>query len=553
MGIWSPSGVATAGADTFVGEDDDIDTVDGLAGDDILNGNGGDDDLIGGDGADTLNGGAGRDHLSGSASEIGDGSVDHMYGGIGDDLYEIYDINDIVHEDPGGFDYDRAWVHINNYVVAANLDWTFLVGPDALNATANEFGSGIQGNEFANTLTGSDAGDVLYGEGSGDTLIGAAGGDYLEGGAGDDELNGGDDSDQIIGGPGADQIVGGDGIDVATYLESAPVNIDLTLNVGFGGNATGDTFFGVENITGSIGNDQLKGDSEDNTLVGASGNDVLIGAGGADILGGGELGSDTASYVGSAAVSINLLTHAVSGGDAAGDSLFGIENLLGSSFNDALIGDNGANVLNGGAGLDMLVGDLGNDTFIVDNADDVTLENADEGVDTVQSSVTRMLGANIENLTLTGGAIVNGAGNALANIITGNIQANILTGGGGGDTMNGGRGKDQLTGGVGNDKFVFNVAATAANVDRVHDFTHNRDTIVLENSIFTKLGAPALNLAASKFWVGATAHDASDRIIYNAANGQLFYDGNGTGAGQKFLIATLDAGLTLTAGDFQVI
>src|SRR5262249_52715447 len=102
--------------------------------------------------------------------------------------------------------------------------------------------------------------------------------------------------------------------------------------------------------------------------------------------------------------------------------------------NDTLTGHSGDDTLDGGAGGDTLIGKRGNDTYIVDNAGDSVVENANEGNDLVQSSVSYTLGANVENLTLIGTAAINGTGNNLANRLTGNSAANVLNGGGGNDT-----------------------------------------------------------------------------------------------------------------------
>jgi Ca2+-binding RTX toxin-like protein len=119
---------------------------------------------------------------------------------------------------------------------------------------------------------------------------------------------------------------------------------------------------------------------------------------------------------------------------------------------DNLQGMDGNDTLDGGAGADTLTGGVGNDVFVVDQAGDKIVEAAGGGNDLVQSQVSYTLGANLENLTLTGTSAVNGTGNELANKLTGNGAANVLTGLGGNDTLNGGSGDDTLVGGDGADR-----------------------------------------------------------------------------------------------------
>jgi len=135
------------------------------------------------------------------------------------------------------------------------------------------------------------------------------------------------------------------------------------------------------------------------------------------------------------------------------DTLFQIENLIGSIFNDTRTGDGFANTLNGSLGADNMNGGFGNDIYVVDNVGDIAAEVAG-GTDLVLSSVTHALSANMENLTLTGGAATTGTGNARANVITGNLAANTLFGLGGNDTMSGGSGDDTMDGGTGNDRIT---------------------------------------------------------------------------------------------------
>ena len=150
---------------------------------------------------------------------------------------------------------------------------------------------------------------------------------------------------------------------------------------------------------------------------------------------------------------------------------------------------------------------------------------------------------NIENVT-------GGSGN---DTLTGDGLANTLSGGAGTDVLTGGAGNDTLSGGAGADQFVFNTALNAAtNVDTITDFTVVDDTIQLENAVFTQFATPG-TLTAAAFYAGAAAHDADDRIIYNAATGDLSYDVDGTGAAAAVKFATLSTGLALANTDFLVI
>ena len=174
----------------------------------------------------------------------------------------------------------------------------------------------------------------------------------------------------------------------------------------------------VTNVSGNIvgnGNDNiLIGTSEEDTISGLGGNDLLRGGLGKDTLDGGSGSSDTADYSDKTAavvVTLNGSTNAtVTVGGLAEDTIKNLENIIGGSAADTLIGDLLANILNGGGGADLMRGMGGNDTYVVDNAGDVVDEGVvgSGGTDTVLSSITFSLGdaihakGNIENLTLTG-------------------------------------------------------------------------------------------------------------------------------------------------------
>ena len=217
-------------------------------------------------------------------------------------------------------------------------------------------------------------------------------------------------------------------------------------------------------------------------------------------------------------------------------------NGTGNSLANVLTGNSGNNVLNGTTGADALIGGAGNDTYVTDGGDTIT-EAAAGGTDLVQSSVSFTLGAELENLTLTGSAAINGTGNSLDNLLNGNSGNNVLNGSSGNDTM---------TGGAGNDTFVFNTALGSGNVDHIADFNVAADTMKIDNAFFTGLTTGTLSAAAFASNSTGLAGDASDRIIYESDTGKLFFDADGTGSAAGVLFAQVSAGLVLTNADFLV-
>ena len=306
--------------------------------------------------------------------------------------------------------------------------------------------------------------------------------------------------------------------------------------------------------------DAFVGEFSGNTRYFVNNGQLLVSKPGNDVLTGTPSNNDTVTYASATApVAVSLAIGVQQNTGGAGlDTLINIENLIGSSFNDNLKGNTknnrlnggvGNDTLDGGAGSDSMIGGLGNDSFVVNVAGDVITENLNEGTDTVNSSVTYTLLANLENLTLTGASAINGTGNSLVNIITGNAANNQLNGGAGNDTINGGIGIDSLTGGIGNDIFRF---TTTGHIDTITDYNVANDTIQLENAIFTKLTTTG-TLAAAQFRIGAQAADSNDFIVYNNITGALSYDANGNGVGAMVTIAMIGAGLNMTNADIVVI
>lgn len=253
-----------------------------------------------------------------------------------------------------------------------------------------------------------------------------------------------------------------------------------------------------------------------------------------------------------------------------------IEGATGGAGSDTITGSDGNNILVGGAGADLLKGGNGSDLYMIYAAaehpvaekitdtgttgidevrfasimanDTLILRSTDTGIERV------LIGTGTDTVAVTRGTIalnVNAAAVLNGLTITGNAGANILTGTAYGDI---------LTGGDGADTFVFNFRSTsAANKDTITDFHHAVDILQLSKSAFTKITTPVGSfLNAAEFWSGAgvhAGHDSNDRIVYDSATGNLYYDADGSGAGAALLVALI--GTTthapLSAADIQII
>ncbi|WP_428659150.1 calcium-binding protein [Reyranella sp.] len=406
--------------------------IDGNGAVNTLRGLDGDDQLSGAEGNDILEGGAGNDRLDGGTGR------DRMTGGDGDDSYVVDSTYDQVIEAANG-GIDTVSSLLSSYVLGANVEKLVVL-------SANGQGTG---NDLDNTLFGS------------------AGNNRLDGGLGSDELNGMDGDDTLIGGLGADTLNGGAGSDWASYAgATAALRVDLA-GLGSRGDATGDSYTGIENVLGGSGGDLLKGDALGNVLEGAlgddalyglDGDDTLIGGAGADRLSGGA-GRDTVSYRGSTgAVTVDLGTQTVSGGDAAGDTIVSFASAAGGLGNDTLLGSSGANRLFGDAGADHLDGGAGNDVVEGGSGADVLIgglgidrlsyAHAGAGV-RIDLAAGTATGSNATGDSFSGFEGVDGSG--FADRLTGDGNANRLSGGAGNDILNGGGGDDTIIGGLGAD------------------------------------------------------------------------------------------------------
>jgi Ca2+-binding RTX toxin-like protein len=226
---------------------------------------------------------------------------------------------------------------------------------------------------------------------------------------------------------------------------------------------------------------------------------------------------------------------------------------FGTDGNDRLDGGDGNDYIDGRGGADEMLGGGGDDIFIIAEAGDTAVEKLNGGTDEVRTFINYTLAANIENARALGQTGVALGGNGLDNKLTGNSAANNLTGRAGDDVIDGKYGNDILNGNMDNDTFVFSTALNRTkNVDRIFGFDRLDDQIQLSSNIFSKAGPDGL-LAAAAFKLGASATDASDRIIYNQSTGEIFYDADGTGAAAQVLFAVIANKSALRAADFEII
>lgn len=259
----------------------------------------------------------------------------------------------------------------------------------------------------------------------------------------------------------------------------------------------------------------------------------------------------------------NALSNTLTGNGAAntlrGEG--GADTLYGGGGNDLLYGGSGDDILDGGSGADRMIGGSGNDTCVVGSTGDVVIEEAGNGVDLVRSPVSWILGANLENLTLTGTSAIQGTGNSLANTLRGNSGANLLSGLAGNDTLSGGDGNDrliggggvdQLSGGAGADQFLWNRPSEGG--DTVTGFNGSAgDRLCFVSANFGAL--PIGVLTSGRFVANSTgrAGTSGQRFVFNTATGVLKYDPDGSGSAAAVTIATLNAPTGLTANAILVV
>lgn len=353
-------------------------------------------------------------------SDILDGGTgaDTMSGGFGNDTYFVDNIDDVIEELEGqGTDTVKSTI---SYVLASTLEHLTLLGTANIDGTGNAKNNRLIGNSGNNVLLGGD------------------GNDTLDGGDGTDTLVGGNNDDTYIV-RNSDTIIVEDGTSTNDTVRSY---VSYTLS----NNLENLYLIGLGNLngTGNSANNLIVGNNGNNSLVGGAGNDTLNGGEGNDTLEGGE-GNDT-YHVDSALDVIKELN-----GQGTDTVISAVSYTLAANLENLTLtgttdidgrGNDSDNILIGNSGKNILIGGKGNDIYYVDNLGDIVIESDNEGLDTVNSSVSFILGNNIENLTLTGTDNINATGNKLNNTLKGNNGNNILDGGEGADIMVGGLGDD---------------------------------------------------------------------------------------------------------------
>jgi Ca2+-binding RTX toxin-like protein len=274
--------------------------------------------------------------------------------------------------------------------------------------------------------------------------------------------------------------------------------------------------------------------------------------------------STAAAHAGTATILNDDSLHETIQGDVGNESLSGFDG------DDTMYGLAGNDTLDGGTGTDQLDGGEGDDVYIFNDAADTIVEDLNEGRDLVRSSLTYTLGANVEDLELTGTSAIDGTGNGGPNSITGNSGKNVLKGlngadtligNGGNDRLEGGKGKDQLIGGAGADSlygggakdlFVYKAIGDsktkARGMDTIFDFKHSEgdridllaidaNTRVAGNQKFSFVGTAAFKNKAGELRYEIVG---SDSIVYGDVNGD----------GRADFAIKSDLALSLVKGDF---
>jgi Ca2+-binding RTX toxin-like protein len=541
------------GSDTIAGNGGN-DTLYGNEGADTLRGDDGDDRLSGGAGADIFYGGNGSDTLDYSTSAAGV-SVNLASGALsgGDAQGDV--IADAAIENADGSAFadtltgstvaNRLSGGIGDDVIDGSGGDDTLDGSAGIDSVSGGTGNDtITGGDGADTLRGDVGNDIIYGDGAGsgtgdDTIYGGDGNDWIDGEAGNDLIAGELGTDTIFGGAGNDTILalvvgedmidGGSGTDAVSFAGAAGlITVDLTnaahkltsiewvIGTAFGDSLTAGA--GSQTLDGGAGDDLINGGAGGDTLIGGSGIDTLV-------YGGSAIGSNFQSgAIGLAVVNgvtivsavdrtlngvdVDLFAQTAANADAAGDTISGFENLIGSAFADRLRGNSSNSTVFGGAGDDVIYGGAGDDTLYGEDGNDIVYG---------QSGGDYIYGGNGDDRLFGEGATDH---------LFGDAGNDVLDAGDAGDVLDGGTGNDILIGGLGADLYV--IGRTSGN-DTIYNYdddsaldavSYDETNVTYQDLWFTKVGK---DLVVKVLGV-ATATTIKDWFVNSTAGDWLAAD-----------------------------
>ncbi len=387
----------------------------GNDGNDAVFGNGGNDTIFGANGNDRLFGGAGSDRILGGGGNDtieGRGGTDFLAGGAGDDTYVISTSGATIYEIATG-GVDTVATTFSSYSLTAMLENLVFRGTGAFRGV---------GNASNNTITGGAGAD---------TLISSGGRDRVDGGAGNDNLDAGIGNDVLIGGFGNDVLRGGDGADVFVY-RSGETGSDTIMDFALGQDRIDVSALGITSLT--------------QALAGSTAAKLVLGGQGVT-LNNLSTKSLTASNFIFSTQSAALQPVAADGSAALVSSAASDEDVAAPSEEEEAAAAMPV--------ADRLVGGPGDDIHRVDHVDDVVVEKAGGGYDTVETALSSFtLSAQLEALTHTGTGPFRGVGNGGDNMMISEGGGAQLVGGAGQDTLIGSGGNDRLTGGTGDDVLI---------------------------------------------------------------------------------------------------
>jgi trimeric autotransporter adhesin len=426
--------------------------------------------LTGGVGADTLTGLGGNDLL------IGGMGVDTLVGGLGNDTYVYLNADAIVELVGEGTDTIQSDVSLS-LVQFDNVENLTLTGLSDLIAT---------GNSLNNTLTGN------------------SGWNTLDGGSGADTMIGGDGWDTYFVDSALDVVIESNNTNL--YSNNDTVNSTISYTLGQNVENLVLTGLAASNATGNDLNNKLTGNGANNIINGGLGADTMAGGAGDDVYYVDNVNDSVIDGEGNNTVYASV-DFDFGGGTLVllGDARIG----RGSSAVETIIGNALDNTIDGYGGADVMTGGGGNDLYYVDSTLDVVTELVADGTDTVVSTATFALSANVENLTLAGAVGINGTGNSSNNNLTGNAANNVIYGLAGNDILDGRSGSDTLVGGLGDDIYI-----VESNTDVVTELLNEGLDTVRSTSTFT-LGDNVENLIL----FGASSINGSGNASNNIITG----------------------------------